>query len=543
MLLLVHLLLAPRVGWGQGMFPLADSLRALQATPNSGFYPTALTAGYRPVLALANGWQDTETGERLTLPVMQPDRNFFTLEYDFFLRQDPFDTLYIYVPQLAATAEVIVNGNLLLLAEQPYRGWRVPVPPQVLGAQWNQVKLRLLTTSSNRRGLPTQPMIGLLQPVFLLAKNDSTALRYANLDTTLCAEWPLHDSLARLLRPRTLPVADSVVVYAPLLVGGASALTVQQLRDDFLQLQLLDAHNLYTPIALPAWADTLLVAYGLTTVQQPGRYVAAFRAVELQGLPALATWFDADGHLARAVRTYTDTHSMTQLSIGRGMLILSLLLGLVFLVLVKLLAPQAFESLVLGLEGLRQRIDITRPPVRISALARSVLWLLVIVAQSFALLYWARLHQLAHPELLAADAPTFGLLELLRTLNYASNFVVWVALVAGFVLWDGLRLVICTLAERIFGLTGFTAEVLRANVLGSYPLWPVAFFIGLVPFLQAETNWAGWSTTLTVLLVLALLYKVVVVVFAILQFRKLHPVGRLLYICTVEGLPLVFLLG
>jgi hypothetical protein len=358
-----------------------------------------------------------------------------------------------------------------------------------------------------------------------------------HLDTLLVQQWPLHDSLARLPRPRHVASADTTLIYIPLLQNEALNISARNLENDLRQMTLLEVRVLYTPIPLPRWADTLLVRYGMALAQQPGRYLATYQPTELTGLSLLPAWIDANGSLTRQVRMYYDTQAPSYPEVSRSLLLVALLLGLALLVLIKLLAPQAFEALVLGAEGLRQRIDTARDPVRLAASARQILWLFSIVAQSFALLFWLRLNQAGQG---GGLQPSTWMQHLAET-SLSGNLPLLALLAAIVISWDGLRLLISALSERIFQLGGLSSEVQRANILGSYPLWPAAFFVGMLPFLQAEVNWGVWATALGWLLLLAFAYKLLVLMFTVVQQRKLHPVGRLLYICSVEVAPLLVL--
>jgi hypothetical protein len=514
------------------------------------YWPTPLVAGLRPVVALGGNWQLAGSNEpmQVQVPFTWLGPGPLTLEREFFLKSTPTHTLYIHLAGAAPAAQVFVNGRLLALLDEPYTQHCVQVPVGVLHSQWNLLRVQLVHPPSHALGeaqrlwLPSQPVFGLYGPVHLLAP-DTLAPHFADRDTLLAQQWPLHDSLLALAAsaPPLAPAPDSVLVYANLEASHGLASPPELLGADFAQARLLGARYVYFPFAVTPQLLHQARLAGLQPVQAPGRWVALYREYGPAAFPNAPRWQQADGTQTRAIRQYLDTHDTAPYLPGLAFHILAIGICLLMLVVAKLAAPQAFDAIVLRFEGLQPWLAPTRDPARFSGQAGLVLWLAGVFFQSLAVFYWLRLtwelyfttgeYRYLHTALLG----TFSQPHLYP---YAAYLKV-LALVLGLQAW---RYAVAGLGQMLYPVKGLTDAVARTEVVGGFPFWGLVLLCAATPLLSPQAAAQPLAAFCTGLAAVAFGYHFATFWLQIRTLRDVHPIAKTLYLCAVEILPMAFLL-
>lgn len=533
--------------WGWACAPAVGQV--LPAGNPPAFLPTPLTTGLRPVMALNGEWNTSgaDVPPEVQVPFTLLGEDELTLDREFFLRDSPTDTLYIYLAGLAPTAQVFVNGRLLALVDAPFQEHRVAVPPGVLRNQWNLLRVHLLQPAARaatgpNAWLPAEPVLGIYRPVFLMAV-DSLAPRFTSLDTTLAQQWPAHDSLRALMASQAplRATADTVIIYADWDATHGLDVPAQLRSADFAQARLLGARYIYFPLGAHPDLVALARQNALQPVAAPGPFVAVYREYYPAGYPNAPRWQLADGTQTRAIRQYLNTQDPAPYTPGLVFHIIALTLGLLLLVATKLAVPQAFDAIVLRFEGLRPLLAPAREATRYSGQGGLVLWLAGIVFQALGLFYVLRLTWLLNN----ADGSFAYLYSTVLgafsqpALSPITSFTWVLALILGLQVW---RFATAGAAQLLYGFTGFTDALARAEVLGYLPLWPLVFLLAATPLLSPQAGQGSLALAATVLAIVAHIYHFTTFWLRVSTTRELHPVAKTLYICGVEILPLAFLL-
>lgn len=218
------------------------------------FYASAQTLNYQIIADLNGPWEDAK-GKAYYVPFCNDETSELLIRKDFFLHYKPHDTLVLYFEGLAWSAEIYLNDQLITLTNHPFKEFFIPLPPQLLNAQWNKLEVKM-----SKRG-PSYPlfprrMIGIHKPAFVLQSAELLEQNYG---------FP------------ELKWSDSTLIYAPYSEAWGYNVSPTDFRQDLKKIKALGYHSIYFPFR-PSNELYQIMAQELVRVNpRLGKYVQLYR--------------------------------------------------------------------------------------------------------------------------------------------------------------------------------------------------------------------------------------------------------------------------
>lgn len=546
-----------------------SSLARAQAENPAAAEPAVLPAAVRhySVLEDLHDLWFTETGERYTLPFSVAGEKQLEIRREVFLPVFPRDTMLLWVERLSWSAEVYVNDKLLANQPRPFQPLLVKIPPSALSAQFNELLIRLKREGPQERFWPREHRLGILGRAYLLVPDTARQVYLQPEEDFLnpvlersapeapapngqapADELPQAPNKQQAYRYLPLPElhhpadSDSVIVYPTINTSGDYFLSLNQLKNELSHLRLMGARQVYFPMGLPHSAWPVVENLGLIPVDSIARYIAYYKPYPVEAYPDAPVWVSATGERQPAIRTFLDTFGPGRRGVSRWQMILALAGGILLLVGFRVLAPQTFEQIILGREAFNSLFGLLREPhplglpEQLSLLVLRAYLLGTGVGQILIVLTRYELHQalniINEPGALFALANSFT----------NQPVLLWLGSVALFLLIFSLQRVLLYTISRFFGAQQFADEISRYRAAGWMPAALLLFVAAFVPVLQGADRESNFPWGWLLAFLLASMYALLTVGKQTLNHRKASSLGKILYICGVELLPLVFLI-
>ena len=498
-------------------------------TPTIPFYPSELTGGLLPVADLQGEWIDEED-RRVAVPFQDVERREMLLHRNFDLPgfEGLSDTLYLYFEGLAWSAEVYLNDRLIAVTDDPFAEHLFQIKKEYFLPVQNRVEVRL-----NRNGLDyflyPEHFVGVFRQALVLVAHPSAAfpaLPEMVVDAKkalVLAPWTLengflYDTLAMTaMLDGLFSVPKGTTVYFPFRPSSFALSTAARLGARVATGATPDSLGFYNAYPVSNAMQPLLTPFWRQQDQRPASHYGHYIGLKQVTAPLV-------------------------LPLDKVALLIFLLAPIIVMLLMKLLAPRIFSALP-------------------EYLTRSKIYLELIASNKFMKEEQRLLMNLARIFFLSITIALY--LYYLRVtggwdrLNVFSSRSLLYEIYAGtdyslYVLFLQVFGVVAILTLLKYGLLNFIASIYRLHNLGSaaqsldvFASFPVNL-LPLIPgavifFLDARQGAIGliiWY----VLMLLYLLRRVVLVYGGIGRLFPLSVSLKILYVCTLEISPWIFLL-
>jgi len=144
--------------------------KQIQFIPDLIFTPTWKTKNLKAFKNLNGIWK-TPSDEIYRVPFVEDELNQLTLRKEFFLKEIPKDTLYLYFEGISWESEIYLNGKLLSIEQKPFEEIVIKVPKNLFNVQWNWIEVNLIKYPNQTDEWWTPPYLGIYKSVFLLEKD------------------------------------------------------------------------------------------------------------------------------------------------------------------------------------------------------------------------------------------------------------------------------------------------------------------------------------------------------------------------------------
>lgn len=501
-----------------GGFFLRVSAGVYTYPPPDSLYPGFAATGYS-VFQDLNGIWESENEKRFPVPFCTDDYEELTLWRDFFIKQKPNDTLYIYVQGLASDGAVFLNGRLLQLTRDPARDYLIPVWPELMTGQWNRVSIRL-KKSLTRGAYFQNAYIGVTRPVYLLTKEKKSLSPIATLS------FVLH--------------SDSTTVYAPYSEKEGYSLPPERLRADLNQLRLMGVRSVYLPFFPPNELKKIFKEADMRYILTPDTPIAYYNYYPF--IAARPFWFNDVRFKTIYWKSYENEAKNSATS--KSVYLLLILLPIVLLTLWKLIDSYGFRFFSQALNRLNYQseilvsnhfyrygfyeITLTMRILLIASGAYFLLQLLPVKGDTFARLAF---HKLQGRWLFDEVAGVISI-------DYT-----YFLYILGFIgVWYFIKQILWRFSGFLFHLKD---PALKINLIElqaeGVTLWAFNLYaFGWLTIAGANAQGALWGVG--ALLFIHILRKCIITYLAFREALRVSLIGNILYICVVEFLPWGFIL-
>ncbi len=494
------------------------------------YYPSPLTGGLRPVMNLQGIWFD-ENGNRHVVPFNYFDRDEMELtrKFDLHNYEQLQDTIFLYCESVAWSSEILLNGKLLAVTDDPFAEHLLPLQKSWLQPSANVLTIRLSTAGLSFPWYPRR-FLGVFRQLLLLEV----------------------DSLPSFPK---FPITVAAAQKAALLAAWSPE--DQYLRDDLIIREL--ASGLFSfpdriPIALPFRPSNqsmaILGALGWPVLASPdaadslAAYNAFLFSTEAEH-KNLHFWRDVELRPTAAYRHYQGMIDVERTEFNqpnRAILVLFLLLPVICMLLIKLLVPRSYGSLGEYLTKTKIYLELIADNKFLKVEQR---WLMnamrmILTSVTFGLfLYYVQLseswkilnffgsHSVLYRALHGSALPLWEIFLWALAIIFALNLL-------KYILINGVGTIfrVYTLGPSIQNLDVFAA--FPSNLV---PFLPATFIFFLEP--------TAGSIVLRVWAILFVLYGARRVWVLYSGLGKLYQISgslKFLYICTLEILPWIILI-
>ncbi len=308
--------------------------KQVQFIPNLIFYPTWKTKDLKAFKNLNGIWK-TPSDEIYRVPFVDDEKKELILRKEFFLKENPKDTLYLYFEGISWESEIYLNGKLLSIYNQPFSEILIKIPPKLFNIQWNWIEVQLKKYPNQTDEWWTPSWLGIHKSVFLLQKDyKKKIIQNAYIQT------------------------DSVLIYFPFSLEFKYNISEKELKRDFEFIQNMNVKGIYIPYYVTPKIKRLLNEYGISLVAdyENAKYVAIFRShTETNVYPF---WFKENNEKSSFFGNYVFINS-TQLfkivsEISKPLIVFWGLFVLILLLIYRFTSVENYKNLWVLMPTIRQ---------------------------------------------------------------------------------------------------------------------------------------------------------------------------------------------
>ena len=494
------------------------------------YFRETLLSGFSPVFSLDQNWTGTD-GKVIENPWFQPENRDFQLNCHFFLNLpdslSPDLPTHLYIPPVTWTVEIRLDGKYLYLHEVPFGNLLLPLDSELILPGPHVLALSFKVSGSLARFYPT-PFGGLLGVPQLVKPNPNA-----------CP--PLLPDLSD---------PDSVLFYAPWSADAGYQPDPSRFVNDLYRIKANGIKEIAFVFPPPSVYLEIMAKKDLKLASEshPYKRIAFFNDYPVANLPSdvlFLPWTGSRGEVKNNFGVWVNMGSgklVWRQDFNNFAVIFFLLSGLAGIVAIKILSPRLFEGMLEYLTKSRIYFDLVKNQKLVSDIELILLNLfnLAIQAGSFSLLFYFLkcTGQTDWLNILTENSLLHRLVS-----NYElSLYGVFILLFLFLVLIYALKYGFISMIGSVFRLQYFSKMMQGLVVYSSYPLnflllAPCGFFffldIGNVHFAVI-----GW----VVILVLFFIMRIYAIWAGLEYLMGFRTSLKILYICALEIIPLLFLL-
>lgn len=475
-----------------------------------------------------NGPWESDMNRTFDVPFCSDDYFRLELRREFFLAEMPQDTMMLYFEGLMWTAEIYVNDRLIFISKHPFQGYTLALPPKILNAQWNKLKIILTNKGTNIPDAPIR-MIGIHKPVYLFGRKS------------------VH-SVPSEMRFPLLKDTPYTLVYIPFSEKFGYNIEPRKAYHDFQQIKAAGVTAIYFPYKPSLHLLDLMQRAGLNLQLQKTEQVAYFRRIKYRfttlGEEHIA-WLDEDGnktpHFGRFEKV---SHQAKPIDWSKDKMniIIMVMIPLLMIVFWKLVNDRTFRLMLYfgNLNFNHNEIIRGATTVSISVIYYNVLLRITMTAAIITMLIWILKVQGLLNTLDLIREPSW--LRLGVQMMQDRLLVLYGFIVAFLLIWQIFRSLLLNVLSSIYNRTELNLRILIIENCSDLPYLIFLTFLWFVLMLSPTTYYTTWMV-IGLVLGLAFLMRKYWTTFIMLDNVLRMPIFiNFVYICTLDWLPWILLL-
>lgn len=475
-----------------------------------------------------NGPWESDMNRAFDVPFCSDDYSRLELRREFFLAEMPQDTMILCFEGLMWTAEIYVNDRLIFISKHPFRNQALALPPKILNAQWN--KLKVILTDRGRK-IPEAPirMIGIHKPVYLLGKKAM-------------------NSVPEELRFPLLKDSPYTLIYIPFSDKFGYNIEPRKAYQDFLQIKQAGVTAVYFPYEPSLHLLNLMQKVGLNLQLKKTEQVAYFRRIKYRfstlGEEHIA-WYDEDGtktaHFGRFEKV-SNQPKLIDWSKDKVNLIIMIMIPVLMVVFWKLVNDRTFR-LMLYFNNLNfNHNEIIRggTTVSTSVIYYNVLLRVAMTAAIITMLIWLLKVQGLLNTLDLIREPSW--LRLGVQMVQDRLLVLYGFIVAFLLMWQIFRSFLLNILSFIYNRAELNLRILIIENCSDLPYLIFLSFLWFVVILSPASYYTVLMTTGLILGFVFLMRKYWTTFIMLDNVLRMPVFINFVYICTLDWLPWILLL-
>lgn len=496
----------------------------------SGFVPSPLTRGLKPLVDLQDEWRTTQ-GQNVRIPFVKSDVNEMQLSHWLTLPKDrvPGKQLYLYLEGLSWTAEIYLNDKLLKVSQDPFAEHLLPLDEDWLHPEGDQIRI-VLSSEGKDFLLYPEHFLGVHRGVYVLVSDTSQppvaqpeVITFTSKAMVL-APWSEKNGFLQdkevlqkytqglFTIPRDIPVC---IPFRP--SNAALEIMAKSGRKILFSVEGADSLAFYNSYPIGQKPEILHPDFWRNSDLRPGEGYGRFQSWDELRLPE-------SGNLNRLA-------------------LLSLLFLPVFgLLAIRLGIPRVYDTLPEYLSKTKIYLELIGNNKYLKTSQRFLMNLVrVVITAATISLFLYYLNESGSLSRLNVWSESSILFNMLSGSSFSAIEVLGVSL-GILLLINMFKYLILNMAGGIFRLNSFSATMQALDVFASFPL-------NLLPLLPLVFIFFVDSGIGEILLIVWYIFflaylvrRIVLIYFGMSRLFSFSASLKFLYICTLEILPWVLLL-
>lgn len=488
--------------------------------PDLIFYPTWKTRHLKEFKNLNGIWR-SPSDEMYRVPFVEDEKKQLTLRKEFFLKQKPVDSLYLYFEGISWESEIYLNGKLLTIYNQPFQDLLIAIPPELFNIQWNWIEVHLKVYPHQTDEWWTIPFLGIYKSVFLLQK----------------------DNKIKPFIQSAYSKVDSVLIYFPFSINYKYNISEKELVKDLELMKAMKVKGIYIPYYVTPKIKKLINKYNIYLVDnyEDAKYVAIYRSHSETNVYPF--WFKSDLQKTNFYGNYTAIRNTelfkTVSEISKPLMVFWGILVLVLLMVYRFTNYENYKNLWLLFPSIRQMQAITNDFHLINAISLKYFFVVRVIVKALIIsLFIHQLHLTDNIKLLNFWHKNNLIYSFSK--EYGESFLwsfVWVSIFLS--VFNGLKIMIWQFVEWVYHLRDYRNKNMIIEIYGEMPFLLYAYW-GLMALMLVGGY--GWLWIFVLSIVLTITKKQY---YLITQYNLNYKIPFsviFFYLCGFELLPWLLLI-
>lgn len=487
--------------------------------PDLVFHPTWKTRHLKAFKNLNGIWL-TPNDEIYRVPFVEDELDILILRKEFFLKEKPQDTLFLYFEGVSWETEIYLNGKLLGIYEKPFEEILISIPPSLFTIQWNWIEVKLKKYSNQTDEWWTVPLLGIHKSVFLLQKD-----------------------VEKKVIQNAYYQSDTLLIYFPFSSSSKYNISEEEFLRDMEVIKSFGVKVIYIPYYIPRRLKNLLneVHMTLHPNYKQAKYVAIYKSFsETNEYPFwLKENNEKSSFFGNFVRINSTQLFRTVSELSKPLIVMWIFIVLVLLLVYRISNFEAYKKLWNIIQNVRQTQILANDFQLLSSFSLKYIFVVRIFMKSLLIsLFINYLHSTDNLRYLNFWHKNNTIYNFSK--EYGASMIwtlVFVLMILGII--NFVKLMIWQLVEWVYHLKDYRNKNLVIEVYGEMPFLFYSF-LGMVSLMLV-----GGYLGLLLLIVgyLLMVFKKQYFLFSVYNFNYKIPLSAIFfYFCAFELLPWLLLI-